>query len=122
MCFNGVDPDCVTIASVIAACARLSALQDDKKTHGYIIKRAFSLDLFIGNTLIDMYSKCGCISYDRSVFDKMSERDVVTWTATIVGYGHNREEVVKLFKEMQQAGVKSNVITYNEIDFSFCSK
>ncbi|XP_059063834.1 pentatricopeptide repeat-containing protein At2g13600 [Cryptomeria japonica] len=115
MCFTGVEPDSVTIASVFAACARLSALQDGEEIHGYIIRRAFPLNLFTGNTLLDMYSKCGCIASARSVFDKMSQRDVVTWTTLMVGYGHktDREEVMKLFKQMQQAGVKPNVITYN---------
>ncbi|KAH9287976.1 hypothetical protein KI387_032093 [Taxus chinensis] len=115
MLLAGVETNSVTIASVIAACAHLSALQDGKEIHGYIIRRVSQLNIFIGNTLIDMYSKCGCIEYAHSVFDKMPQKDVVTWTAIIVGYGHkdNMKEAMKLFDQMQQSGVWPNLITWN---------
>lgn len=34
-----------------------------------------------------MYAGCGRVSDARMVFDKMSERDVITWSVMIDGYG-----------------------------------
>jgi pentatricopeptide repeat protein len=113
----GIEPNSVTIASVLPACAHLTALQEGKEIHGYIIRRGFQLDLYVGNTLIDMYAKCGFMVYAHSVFNKMSNRDVVSWTTVIVGYAQNgdNEEATKLFRHMQVAGIKPNVVTWNGI-------
>lgn len=44
-------------------------------------------DVFIGNTLITMYSNCGAIGRARMVFDEMGvRRSTVTWNAMAVGY------------------------------------
>eukprot|EP01018_Ginkgo_biloba_P005078 Gb_12201 [translate_table: standard] len=110
-----VKSNSITIASVLPACAQLSAIQRGKETHCYIIRMGFQLDLCVGNALIDMYAKCGSIGYARQVFDKMSQRDVVSWTATILGYTQNGgvDEALKLFGQMQLTGVKPNVVTWN---------
>ena len=39
--------------------------------------------------LVRMYSGCGRIMEARLVFDKMSHRDVVTWSIMIDGYETN---------------------------------
>ena len=85
----GIEPNSVTISSVLPACAHLAALPEGKEIHGYIIRRGFQLDLYVGNTLIDMYAKCGLMAYAHSVFNKMFNRDVVSWTTMIVGYAQN---------------------------------
>ncbi|CAK9201053.1 unnamed protein product [Sphagnum jensenii] len=41
---------------------------------------------FVGNSLVDMYAKCGSIEDARQVFDRMPRRDVVAWNAMIFGY------------------------------------
>jgi pentatricopeptide repeat protein len=57
--------------------------------HTKIIKSRFESDLVVANTLIDMYSKCGSIENACKLFDKMLQRDVVSWTMLIAGYAHN---------------------------------
>jgi pentatricopeptide repeat protein len=56
------------------------------------------------------------------VFNNMSQRDVVSWTAILAGYGvHGHgKETLKLFQEMQQAGLKPNHITFTAL-LSACS-
>ncbi|KAG7955256.1 hypothetical protein I3843_11G061200 [Carya illinoinensis] len=39
--------------------------------------------------MIDMYMKCGFLNCGLKVFDKMDERDVVSWTELIVAYVKN---------------------------------
>jgi hypothetical protein len=34
----------------------------------------FASDLYLGNTMFDMYMKCGLLDYGRNVFDEMTER------------------------------------------------
>ncbi|PNX65501.1 hypothetical protein L195_g062631, partial [Trifolium pratense] len=43
------------------------------------------LNLFVGNGLIAMYGKCGCLVEARRVFDEMLCRDVVSWNSMVAG-------------------------------------
>jgi pentatricopeptide repeat protein len=79
-------PDTVTIVNVLPACAHLSALQPGKCLHGYIIRSGYESDMFVGNSLIDMYAKCGSIVLVNLMFDKMINRDLISWNTVIVGF------------------------------------
>ncbi|CAN8271527.1 unnamed protein product [Cochlearia groenlandica] len=62
----------------------------------------YSQDMFLSNHLITMYAKCGSIVYARKVFDEISERNVVSWTALITGYAQawDEREGFCLFSDM----------------------
>ncbi|KAJ7515092.1 hypothetical protein O6H91_23G070800 [Diphasiastrum complanatum] len=111
---EGVQPDDVTFVLLLKACASLAALEQGKQLHSEIIKRGFQLDVVVGNTLVNMYAKCGCTEDAREVFDNMSERDVVSWTGMIAGYAQNGlgKEALALFEQMQREGTKPNEVTY----------
>eukprot|EP01018_Ginkgo_biloba_P037492 Gb_02031 [translate_table: standard] len=110
----GVIPDSATMVSVLSACAHLGALQQGKLIHDYIIRCGLESDVFVGTALIDMYAKCGSVDIARKCFDKMSERDVVSWNAMIAGYGmHGHgEDALVVFSHMQQIGMKPNWVTF----------
>eukprot|EP01018_Ginkgo_biloba_P008990 Gb_03996 [translate_table: standard] len=113
MGLTGMKPDSVTIVSLLCSCARLATMQQGKEIHAYINRNGFQLNIFVVNALIDMYAKCGSLYHARQLFDKMCQRDAVSWTAMIVGYGmHGHgEEALSLFHQMQQAGMKADHIT-----------
>eukprot|EP01018_Ginkgo_biloba_P039547 Gb_03571 [translate_table: standard] len=115
-------PDSVTMATILPICSHLGALLQGKEIHNYIIRSGFDADVCIGNTLIDMYAKCGSLEFACHVFDKMSKRDLVSWSAMIAGYGmHGHgEEALRLFDQMEQAGVKPDHITFIAV-LSACS-
>eukprot|EP01018_Ginkgo_biloba_P034078 Gb_04445 [translate_table: standard] len=109
-----VKPSSLTIVSVLQACAHLGALQQGSWIHDYIIRSGMKTNVFVETALIDMYAKCGCIGMARQLFDKMSKRNVVSWSAMIAGYGMhgNGEDALLLFNQMQEAGMKPNHITF----------
>eukprot|EP01018_Ginkgo_biloba_P026783 Gb_12573 [translate_table: standard] len=115
-------PDLATILSVLLGCANLAALQQGKWIHGYIIRSGFESDICVENSLIDMYAKCGNIQIARQLFDKMTERDVVSWNAMIESYGMHGcgEDVLTLFSQMQQTGIRPDDITFIYV-LSACS-
>ncbi|KAH9295945.1 hypothetical protein KI387_039533, partial [Taxus chinensis] len=111
---GNVMPDQFTVATVVSACASLSDLAHGKQMHGYIIKNdSVNWDVFLGNALVDMYAKCGRIENAHNVFDKMPERDVISWTALIAGYAKSAsfEEAQSVFDKMPER----NVISWNAI-------
>eukprot|EP01018_Ginkgo_biloba_P037444 Gb_29868 [translate_table: standard] len=117
-----VTPNSIAMASVVSACANLGALEQGKWIHDYVIGNVFESDVFVANSLIDMYAKCGSIKFARQLFNKMSTRDVVSWNAMIAGYGMHghAEDALELFLQMQNTGMKPNHITFIHI-LSACS-
>ncbi|XP_057873406.1 putative pentatricopeptide repeat-containing protein At5g52630 [Cryptomeria japonica] len=109
-----IKPDEFIFSSVLSACARLSAFEQGTQIHGHVIKTGYESQKCAGNSLIEMYSKSGCIKDARRVHESMLTRDVISWTAMIAGYAHHGYgiEALQLFKEMQQAGTKPNNITF----------
>lgn len=81
-----VPPDKYTFPLVIKACSSELNLRLGKSVHGLAIKHGVNFDVFVGTGLIDFYGKCKEVECARNLFDNMSDRSVVTWTAMIVGY------------------------------------
>ncbi|KAJ4832616.1 hypothetical protein Tsubulata_046264, partial [Turnera subulata] len=115
MILAGVQPNALTITSFASACASLRALNRGLQVHGLAIKPGCVVDLLVGNSLIDMYSKWGDLEAARRVFDIMPEKDVYTWNSMIfgccqagyIGLAH------ELFTKMQKSGLQPDVITWN---------
>ncbi|KAB1211594.1 hypothetical protein CJ030_MR6G013924 [Morella rubra] len=59
-------------------------------------------DVFRSNSLINFYAKCDEIPVARHLFDQMSDRNIVSWSALMTGYLHNglALEVLGLLKEL----------------------
>jgi pentatricopeptide repeat protein len=118
----GVRPDLKTFTSVLPACASLGALEQGMEIHEEIVKSGFQSDVFVESALVDMYAKCGSIEKARNLFDKMSERNVVSWTAMIAGYSAHGcvEEALELFEQMQRSGLIPNHVTLVSVLSACC--
>lgn len=77
-------------------------------------KLAMEVSVFIGTALVDAYAKCGSMDEARRVFDAMPCRDVVSWTALIVGYAQvdKGDMALQLYSQMLQLGVVPDARTY----------
>ncbi|XP_062151708.1 pentatricopeptide repeat-containing protein At3g26782, mitochondrial [Alnus glutinosa] len=98
--------DSVAMVSVLSACSRVSVKGITEGTHGFVVKRGLEGDLVVGNTLIDVYAKCGELLVSRKVFDGMAEKDTVSWNSMIVMYAQNglSAEALDVFKGMLKNG------------------
>ncbi|XP_057841551.2 pentatricopeptide repeat-containing protein At5g16860 [Cryptomeria japonica] len=113
MQLSGVEPNCVTFCALLSGCALLEALQEGKEIHNYIVRCGLRSNLLVGTALIDMYAKCKNIEDARHVFDRMSERNAVSWTVMIGGYAlnGNATDALILFSQMQQLDIKPSSVT-----------
>ncbi|KAJ7953020.1 Pentatricopeptide repeat [Quillaja saponaria] len=114
MLLAGVKPDSVSLASSLAACARLGALDQGRWIHIYIDKNGIQIDPILGCVLVDMYVKCGVMEEGLDVFRKLEKKCLCAWTAIIAGFAiHGRgREALDWFTQMQKAGIKPNQITF----------
>ncbi|CAN6585428.1 unnamed protein product [Malus baccata var. baccata] len=87
-----VDPNEVTLVSVLSSCAVLGALETGKWVEFYIKKKKMKLTVTLGTTLIDFYAKCGCGMRALEYFQLMQEKNFkpndVTFIAILSAYGH----------------------------------
>lgn len=90
-------------------------LEEGNRFNATIIKMGANPGLYFGSKLIITYSKYGKLAYARQVFDEMSHRNVISWTAIIAGYAHNSlaKEALFLFMQMQKEGVMPDHFTFS---------
>ncbi|ONK55619.1 uncharacterized protein A4U43_UnF830 [Asparagus officinalis] len=119
---TNICPDEFTIVSMLTACAQLGALELGEWVRVYIERKKIKMDAFMGNALIDMYSKCGCVDSALEIFRKVPKRDKFTWTAMIVGLAINGDgkRALSLFSEMLRSSVRPDEITFIGV-LSACS-
>ncbi|KAM7256352.1 hypothetical protein ACFE04_012093 [Oxalis oulophora] len=107
-------PDHVTVATVLSACAHLGMLEMGEAIHDYILMHGVKLDLYVGNSLIDMYLKCGSVQKALVVFHGMKEKDSVSWTCVITGLAVNgfAESALELFSIMLKENIQPSHGTF----------
>jgi pentatricopeptide repeat protein len=71
-------------------------------------------DVFVGNSLIDMYEKCGSMEDAQRVFNEMPSRNVVSWTAMLQGFAMHGygKEALKHSEQMCENSVEVNDVTF----------
>ncbi|XP_076938532.1 pentatricopeptide repeat-containing protein At1g11290, chloroplastic-like [Bidens hawaiensis] len=113
MLSEGLRPDPVTVISVLPAIGNLGYLRVGKSVHGYVLKSGYDRHANVATALVDMYTKCGCLSMGRVIFDKMRGKNVVSWNIMIGGYAENGDyaEAISLFEKMLDDGVKPTGVT-----------
>ncbi|CAM6033659.1 unnamed protein product [Sphagnum compactum] len=111
---EGVLPNAVTFMVVLNACASVVALEEGRCVHEQIIQSSCESGVFVGNSLIDMYAKCGSMEDAWRVFNTMPSRDVVSWNAMLGGFalhGHG-EEALAHFERMCEEGIEVDNVTF----------
>lgn len=110
---EGHEPNSVTLLAMISSCTSLSSLSHGHAVHCYILKSGLYSDVFIGNALINMYSKCGYLEASRQIFNEMACKDCVSWSTLISSYGLHGcgEEALRLLHKMLGRGIEPDAIT-----------
>lgn len=108
---NGLKPDEVTYSLMLQVCGDTVK---GRLIHGQLIRVGLESDLITGNTLIDMYVKCGTIEEAWIVFLYLPNRDAVSWGAMIGGFAQHGDglSALELFMGMQQVGLKPGHVTF----------
>ncbi|KAJ4960296.1 hypothetical protein NE237_020206 [Protea cynaroides] len=103
---NGVSPDNFTHSFLLKACTGQFAFRQVQMIHSQIEKFGFCADIFVPNSLIDTYSKCGAcgVAAARKLFAVMENRDVVSWNSMVAALVKSGDlmEGRQLFDEMPE--------------------
>eukprot|EP01018_Ginkgo_biloba_P032323 Gb_32256 [translate_table: standard] len=113
---RGIRADSVTYAEHLQGCIHMNATVEAKWVHDHITRIGMT-DIFLLNNLINMNVRFGKLENARQVFDRMPERNIVSWTTMIAAYarhGHGKE-ALNLFCVMHRGGTKPNMFTLSSI-------
>ena len=115
-------PDASTISSILPAYSDIASLTEGKQIHGYIIQNEFSANNYISNSIIYMYARCGDLLSAQQIFDRMYNKDVISWNTIIMAYGIHGfgKESLELFCRMRENNIEPNASTFVSV-LSSCS-
>ncbi|XVE49865.1 hypothetical protein DITRI_Ditri01bG0116700 [Diplodiscus trichospermus] len=102
---HGLSPDGFTFGTVLTACGNLGRLRQGKQVHAKVITSGIGENVVVQSSLLDMYGKCGLVDESRRVFDRMSKKNSVSWSALLGVYCQNKDfdTVIRIFREMDKA-------------------
>ncbi|CAA7406654.1 unnamed protein product [Spirodela intermedia] len=115
-------PNAVTLSAALSACAQMGDLSAGRWIHAYIDRSGMEWSTSLMNSMADMYAKCGSIEIACEIFDRIPNKDVVSWNVVISGLAiHGRGELaLEKFSQMQREGLKPDDITFIGV-LSACS-
>ncbi|GKV13068.1 hypothetical protein SLEP1_g24140 [Rubroshorea leprosula] len=101
---------------------------DDMVSWNYMIvgcvkARPFEAYRLVNNVLVDVYAKQESLNCASELFNRMPNKDVVSWTSLVRGYVHNDcyEEALKLFCGMKIRGIHPDQVIVASI-LSACAE
>ena len=112
---HGIPPNDVTYICILKACGVIGSILVGAEIHAEISKLGLiGKNAMVSTALVDMYAKCGDLDKAQEVFDGLSERDLISWTALIAAYAYrgNGHMALDLFARMQEGGISPNPITF----------
>ncbi|XP_022142054.1 pentatricopeptide repeat-containing protein At5g46460, mitochondrial [Momordica charantia] len=108
-----VIPNQSSLTSALNSCCGLEAVDRGREVHTVAHKLGLENDIFVSNSLVVMYTKCGYIYDGVAVFTRMSIKNVVSWNSIIVGCAQHGFGMwaLTLFAQMIRARVDADEIT-----------
>lgn len=118
MVLDGVYPDEYTFSCVFKAFSNLGLINEGRRAHGLSVVLGLEVsNVFVGSALVDMYAKFGRMKDAWLVSNRVVDKDVVLFTALIVGYSQqgDDDEALEVFGNMINQGIKANEYTFASI-------
>ncbi|XP_028763091.1 pentatricopeptide repeat-containing protein At1g11290, chloroplastic-like isoform X1 [Neltuma alba] len=116
MCQNDVKSDIYTFCSVFNSIASLKHLKFLRETHAVAWKQGHDvMKISTLNALIDAYAKCGSLEVVETLFDRMEEKDIVSWTTLVTACCQfsEWEKALIIFYQMRREGYVPNDFTFS---------
>lgn len=85
-CFSECNRNATYVSILNIASGSGESLEWVRDVHSYALKAGLELDLRVGNALVHVYAKSDSIDDARLVFDRIEERDFITWNMIIGAY------------------------------------
>ncbi|KAG9455481.1 hypothetical protein H6P81_008385 [Aristolochia fimbriata] len=120
----GIPPDNFAFPAVLKCVTALHDLNIGKQLHAAVVKFGYHVSsVTVANTLLTMYAKCGELGDVFRVFDRISDRDQVSWNSFVAALCHFEEWMFALeaFRIIVSQGVEPSSFTLVSVTLA-CSQ
>ncbi|CAN4088312.1 unnamed protein product [Withania somnifera] len=102
MIVSGLLPDLFTIGSLLFACSHLKLLHCGTPYHSFVLRNGLETDMSTQVSLVSFYMNCGKLDLAQRLFDRIEDKNVVSWNVMIAGYLQNAlpDKGFCLFRDM----------------------
>ncbi|KAE9609787.1 hypothetical protein Lal_00006657 [Lupinus albus] len=117
-------PNSHTFAGVFASASNSSDICGGRQAHTVAIKTDSFGDVFVGSSLLNMYCKTGFVFEARKLFDRMPERNTVSWATMISGYASQDmpNQAVELFELLRRQEEDENEFVFTSVISALTSR
>jgi pentatricopeptide repeat protein len=111
---TGLDPDMVTFSTVLKAGSSLAVISLAEQMHSCILRSGYLSSVFAGSALVNVYAKCGLLEVARTIFDEITEKNIVSWNAMISAYAQNGKgrKAIEMFERMVTSSLKPDFVSF----------
>ncbi|KAH7421447.1 hypothetical protein KP509_13G057700 [Ceratopteris richardii] len=110
-----VTPNPITLISILKACSIGETMDKGLTIYSQMLKLEMVRgESAIGNTLVNMYGKCGLLKKAQELFDQLETKDVISWNALMSAYlAHDHaREALSCFEKMQFFHIFPDVVSF----------
>ncbi|KAK4346261.1 hypothetical protein RND71_032600 [Anisodus tanguticus] len=108
MIYKGVEPNSVCMISALQACEASCNIEKGRKIHELAFQKGLERDILVSTALIDMYMSCCAPNEAIMVFDRMLNKDAVSWFALLCGCVQNgmANKSMQIFCDMMASDIQ----------------
>ncbi|KAM1091124.1 hypothetical protein ACFX2J_018455 [Malus domestica] len=114
-------PPSYEIAALIQKCTSVTSPKQARQLHALLLTTTTTVGSrfpYLYNNVISMYWRCGSLGDSRKVFDKMPQRNLVSFNALIAAYSRDSNSAIlawELFNEMGVECLRPNGSTFTSL-------
>ncbi|XP_058089805.1 pentatricopeptide repeat-containing protein At1g43980, mitochondrial [Magnolia sinica] len=107
--FSQTNPSVSLYSNLITHCLSLKSLTFAESIHARLVKIGFHRNTFLGNRLVDLYSRFGDMGSSSQAFHDIPNKNSFTWNLLVMGYFKIGclESASQLFDEMPERDIVS---------------
>ncbi|XP_031257834.1 pentatricopeptide repeat-containing protein At2g37320 [Pistacia vera] len=105
------------LSNAVSLCGSARDIHGGAQYHCLAIRSGYVANVYVGSSLISLYSKCGEMVAAYKVFQELPVRNVVSWTAIIAAFAQEWqiEMCLELYRMMRNSTSKPNDFTFTSI-------
>ncbi|CAO2195831.1 unnamed protein product [Urochloa humidicola] len=98
-----INPDSVTLVSILSACGNLNLQSLGKSIHCMILKQLLASNLRVKNALLAMYFRYGDTRSAELVFYSMGDKNLCSWNCMISGFAQTNKgwRALQFYQKME---------------------
>ncbi|GMJ08071.1 hypothetical protein like AT3G49740 [Hibiscus trionum] len=109
-----LSPSELTFVSLISSC---SCGRVGDQVYAQAVKLGFEQSTSVSNAAITMYSSCGDLNTARLVFERLEQKDIVSWNTLVSTYAQrsSSSSAFLIYMEMQRSGIEPDEFTFGSL-------